>query len=231
MKKITLAATLLLGCISHSFAQTDTATVKKEKLVDMYIGVQMNELISQVFNFNNTNTTSQNTNPYLVNYSLNSRKSGWGFRVGVGYNYSSTSTNDGITATTTKLNDLEFRIGVDKAYKISKKWSAGIGLDFVMNNNSDHTTNVVNGGVGFGNSDSTDTKTTILSYGGGPMGWLRYHVSDRILIGTESSFYYTTGKTTQNITDNGIATTPVTSNNTGQGTLSVPVVFYLIVKF
>ena len=205
-------------------------SVKREKTTDQYIGVQMNALINQVFNFNNNNTASANTNPYLVNYSINSRKTGWGMRVGVGYNYNSGSTNDGITATTTTLNDLEFRIGIDKAYKISKKWTAGVGLDFILNDNNDHTNSVVNSG-GFNGSETTDTRTTILSYGGGPMAWLRYHISERILIGTETSFYYSTGKTTQNITIDGTSNTPTTSDNTGQGTISTPIAFFLIVMF
>jgi len=70
-----------------------------------------------------------------------------------------------------------------------------------------------------------------MSYGGGPMGWLRYHLTDRILIGTETSFYYVTGNTKQVLTFDGVQSTPNTSDKLTQGTLNVPVAFFLIVKF
>jgi len=239
MKKITLSAILLAGCALHCYAQsipiTDTSTKKKVKKFDHYIGVQMNELISEVLNFNNTSSTTTpiNNNPYLLTYSMNSRKSGWGFRVGLGYNYNQSSTNNGIDATTTTINDLQLRVGVDKAFAISRKWSAGVGIDFVMNDNSDHTTDSSNGGgINPGNLGTvTETKTTVMSYGGGPMGWLRYHLTDRILIGTETSFYYVTGNTKQVLTFDGVQSTPNTSDKLTQGTLNVPVAFFLIVKF
>jgi len=236
MKKIAIAAILLTGCFQYSFAQTD-ATVpdtKKEKSTDQYIGVQMNDLIRQVFNFNNS-AASTNPNPYLLNYSINSRKTGWGVRVGIGYNYNSSSTNDGITNTTTKLNDMQFRIGVEKAFKLSEKWSAGAGLDIVYNSNDDHTLSTVNASFG-GVGETTDTHTTISSYGGGPQAWLRYHITPKILIGTEASFYYVTGNQTTSINisgNNGGPTNnqPDQSNDVSQGTFSSPIVFFLLVKF
>ena len=59
------------------------------------------------------------------------------------------------------------------------------------------------------------------------------------MIGTEASFYYTTGKTkmTTDFTDNpfgggGATTTETVSNPTlSNGTFSSPIVFYLSVKF
>jgi len=236
MKKIMLSAILLTGCLQISFAQTD-ATTTHEKTVDQYIGVQINELIQQIFNFSSGNASTVANNPYLLNYSINSHKTGWGARIGIGYNYNSSSTDDGITSTTTKLNDMELRVGVEKRFNISKKWSAGAGLDFVYNSNDDHTVNVINSTFG---GENTDTKTNISSSGGGPMGWLRYHLTDKILIGTEASFYYTSGNEKQTIivsdpnTGGGFPNPPTTtntSNKVGLGTFSSPVVFFLSVKF
>lgn len=163
--------------------------------------------------------------------------------MGVGYNYNSSSNNDGITATTTKLNDLHIRLGVDKAYKISKRWTAGVGFDLVYNNNNDSTTATVNanfngggGNITTGNEVST-TQTTVSSFGGGPMAWLRFNISERILIGTETSFYYVTGNQTQTFNDNFAGSngfnpvSPTTSNSVSQGNFSSPVAFFLHVKF
>ena len=233
MKPLIFAALLMAGGYTASYAQTDAKpAVKKEATVDQFFAVQINQLIRQVFNFSNSTTTGA-VNPYLLSYSVNSKATGWGLRVGVGYNYASSSSNDGITSTDTKLNDLSFRMGADKIIQLSGKWSAGIGIDAVMNVNDDHTVNNVNSNFG---GQSTDTKTTISSYGGGPMGWLRYHLTPRIMVGTEASFYYVTGSQKQTITiidpfGGGANPPTTTSNKISQGTITEPVVIYLIVKF
>ena len=159
MKKILLATLLLAGGTQFVYAQNEAPVEKKAPVVDQYFGVQVNQLVRQVLNFSNTSSTNT-INPYLLNYSINSKNTGWGARLGVGYNYSSTSSNDGITSTDIKLNDLAFRIGLDKVVKISDNWDAGFGLDFVGNMNDDHTVNVVNSSFG---GQNTDTKTTISS--------------------------------------------------------------------
>jgi len=214
------------------FAQNDAQPVKKEPAFDQYFGVQINDLVRQVLNFSNTTTTGT-VNPYILNYSINSKATGIGMRAGLGYNYTSTSSDDGINNTVTKLNDLSFRIGIDKIIKISQKWVAGYGLDVVLNINDDHTTDNVNSSFG---GQSTDTKTNITTYGMGPMAWLRYHLTNRILVGTEASFYYITGnqKQTTNVFDPnnpGFSVPTTTSDNIGQGTISDPVVLYLVIKF
>ena len=234
MKKAIIAAAILVsGCYGHSFAQADaTAASAKEKKLDMYIGVQLNALIRQGFNFYNS-TVNTNTNPYLLVYSLNSRKTGWGARLGIGYEHNSASTNDGITSTKNNIDDLRLRIGAEKLFQLARKWSAGAGLDLVYNNDDDHTISTVNGGLGsFG--QTIDTKTTRSAMGGGPQGWLRYSISDRVLIGTEASFYYITGKETRSmtITSGGFpgGSQPDESNNLSQGNFNSPIAFFIYVK-
>lgn len=237
MKKLTLFFILSIGCMLDCYAQTDAPSVKKDPVVDQYIGVQMNQLIRQVFNFNNSTSTA-NVSPYLLTYNINSKKTGLGIRAGIGYNYLSTSSDDGITATTSKLNDLQVRVGVDRAFRLSDRWSAGAGIDFIYNNNNDNTSSTINSS----DTVTTVTKTASSSYGGGPMGWLRFHVTEHVLIGTEASFYYVTGKqtVTTDVTDapfggggfGGTTTTETVSKPTiSQGTFSLPVAFYLIVRF
>ena len=243
MRKISMLVILFIGCLQNCIAQNDAAPLdnKQQMQVDQYVGVQLNGLIRQVFNFNNS-TASTVVNPYLVTYNINSRNSGWGIRIGVGYSYNSTATDDGITATTTRINDLQLRLGIEKAFKLSEKWSAGIGIDGVFNTNNDNTTNITKSAASFtapGDTTTTATKQVGSSYGGGAMGWLSYSITPRVLVGTEASFYYTTGKT-KNITDvtsdpngNGaFSTTETTANPTvSTGTFSSPIVFYISVKF
>ncbi len=201
--------------------------------VDQYVGVQMNQLIKQVFNFSNS-TTSVNNNPYLFIYSINLRNSGWGLRVGLGYNYNSTTNDDGITKTTSNINDMQFRLGIEKAFKLSDKWSAGVGIDGLYNTNDDKTTSAQNTAL---DTSASSVHTTIGSIGYGAQGWLRYNITKNILVGTESSFYYTTGKQQQSTTTTSSSfgnintTISKASNNLSSGVFSMPVVFYLMVKF
>jgi len=239
MKKISLIAILFLGCMYNCVAQNDANAIDSKQVtgVDQFVGVQLNGLIRQVFNFNNS-TASTIVSPYLLTYNINSKRTGWGLRLGVGYNYTSTASNDGITATTNRQNDLQLRVGIEKAFELGEKWSAGAGIDVVLNTNNDNTTTTVST-AGFGDTTTTANKAVGSSYGGGPMGWLRYAITPRVLIGTEASFYYTTGmqKSTIDITtdpngNGAFSTTETTSSpKTSAGTFTLPVAFYLIVKF
>lgn len=231
MKKSILLGILFSGCVASAFAQSDaTAPQKKEKMFDHYFGVQLNDLLRQIISFNNS-TAAANNNPFLFTYNLNSRKSGWGIRAGVGATISSSTTNDNVTKRTTDIKDLQFRLGVEKRYELSPRWSTGIGVDGIVKVNNDHTVAVTNSTFEF----TTDTKSDLTSIGGGVMGWLRYHITDRVLIGTETSFYFTSGKNKQTIitSDNSpqqSQTITNTNDTQADGHIAVPVTFYITVK-
>ncbi len=236
MKRAIIAAILLTGGYQYSFAQEEAVTLapKKEKKLDMYVGVQLNGLIRQVFNFSNNNNNA-NTNPYLLTYSVNAKKTGWGLRLGVGYNYNSSGTDDGIVKTKTKINDMNLRLGAEKLFNLSGKWTAGAGLDVVYNSDDNHTISTVN--TGGGSLDQiTDTKTVTTTYGGGPQAWLRYSISGRVLIGTEASFYYVTGKEKRSISITSgfpggpFNNPPDETDDVSRGTFNSPIVFFLLVK-
>jgi hypothetical protein len=232
MKKTFLAAILLTGCVHNCIAQTEEVPVKKEKKIDHSVGVQLNGLIRQVFNFSNSPAIN---NPYLLIYHANLRKSGWGVRAGVGYEYNSNFTNNGVSEVASNINDMHFRLGAEKAFKLSKRWSTGVGLDGLYNNDDDKTTSITKAF----DTTTTVTTTSLAGFGGGAMGWVRFNISENIQIGTEASFYYTTGKqknvvsiTRRDNFSNAITTTETTSKPTlSRGTFSAPVAFYLIVKF
>ena len=136
------------------------------------------------------------------------------------------------------MNDLQLRLGIEKAFVIHNNWTAGVGIDGVYNTNNDNTTSTVST-AGAGDTTTTTTKAIGNSYGGGVMGWLRYSITPHVLIGTEASFYYTTGKqkntidiTSDPLGNGALTTTETTSNPTqSQGTFSSPIVFYISVKF
>ncbi len=214
----------------------DASPAPKQKMFEHQVGVQINQLIRQVFNFSSSSSSSVN-NPYLLVYSLTYRKLGIGLRFGGGYTYKSFTNDDGITKQETKINDYQFRLGLEKIFMLSKRWTAGVGADAVFTKNDDYTMTEV---TSF-DTTTTITNSKIPSSGAGAMAWLRYHITEKILIGTETSFYYTEGTQKQNISvtrrRNGNPGNPVETtisdidNKAAEGIFALPVVFYLLVKF
>lgn len=237
MKLLKLSAlTVAMSCAHAVNAQTEPTIAPREKIFEHHIGVQVNELVKQVFNFNNTSASVKN--PYLLTYNINFKKSGWGLRIGAGYNKQQFNTDDGITKKSTDINTLNARLGIEKAFKLGYRWSTGIGIDGVYGNDDNNTSSTIR------SSDSTKTvtKSTISSYGGGAMGWLRYAISSNVVIGTEASFYFTEAKEKQDITitqytrlgstsQNIVTTKSSINDKTTDMVFSLPVVLYLYVRF
>ena len=232
MKK-TAVIFLLMVSVQNCMAQANTAP-KDSTVYDHYIGAQIGQLIMHLLN---SNANSIGTgNPYLLTYSMNSKKTGWGIRFGAGYNSVSNSTAGSNTLSTTDNTDFQFRAGIEKTIKLSRKWSAGAGIDLVLNSQNDNnTTNTYNYQY---DTSTTTSKTKLTSYGGGVFGKVNYHLGKKLFLGTESSFYYVTGTKNQTVdvltTNNGNA--PQTSETKSRpgissGTISLPIVVYLIMKF
>src|ERR1043165_5313266 len=159
MKKTLLTFFSITGLFACTCAQT-AKEENHEKKIQHHVGVQINELVRQVFNFsNNTNT---NNNPYLLVYSINSVKKGWGARIGAGYTYRSFTDNDGINRKETNINSIQLRLGGEKAFKLSDKWTTGIGIDGLYNldeNDTRSTTKALD-------TTLTVTRTKITGLGG-----------------------------------------------------------------
>ena len=237
MKKLILSTALLAASASFCFAQnTPDGNADSKKIFDHTLGVQMNELIRQVFNFNNSTNNNLN-NPYLLYYSLTHAKTGVGIRAGVGYNYQDFTNDDGITKSATNNDVLNARFGFEKTFKLSGRFSAGVGVDALYATDKNKTVTKV---IGL-DTVVTTVKTNMDQIGGGAMGWLRYNVNNNIQIGTETSFYYQTGDKKQDIkvvtvrrVGGGGTTTTTESNTDGKessGVFRMPVVFYLLIKF
>src|ERR1043165_3893363 len=139
MKLLALSCIFVAGCTYYAHAQQETPAAPKERKHNHYVGVQLNGLIRQVINFNN-NTASTLVNPYMVVYSVNSVKTGWGLRAGLGFQYNSSNVKDGITETDQKINDINGRIGIERRFQLSRKWTVGAGLDGLITNNDHNTT-------------------------------------------------------------------------------------------
>lgn len=237
VKALAFCTALVLSFTTVSFAQDSGQDTKKEHKTEHIVGVQMNELIRQVFNFNSSAGNAANNNPYLLIYTLRFKKCGIGIRTGVGYTYQDFTTEDGLSNKVTQINELHCRLGIEKSFQLSSKWSSGIGIDGIVNLNKNYTSSILRSF----DTVNTKTKSELNSFGGGAMAWLRYNISPRILIGTETSFYYATGEQKQKIeiTQRDRTTFPfdvktsITEDNSTSsvGVFSVPVTFYLIVKF
>ena len=180
MKKIIAAVLLTLVSTGTCIAQDVSGTDKKAHEFDHIIGVQINELTKQILGVNNSNAAT--ANPYMLTYNLTERTSGLGFRAGTGFNYISKSSDGGGKL---KSQSFDIRVGFEKAFKLSDKFSTGIGLDLVYKYKDSSLTQM----SAYGYDLSYNSK----KMGLGPMGWLRCNLSKRILIGTEMSMYFLTG--------------------------------------
>jgi len=232
MKKILV---VLFACSFYHCIAQPTTDQTDDKVYDHYIGAEIGPLIMHLFNASSNSIGSGN--PYVVTYSMNNRETGWGIRAGIGCNFLNNSTATSVSTNTATNNDVQFRIGVEKIFEITNKWNAGAGVDITVNYNNDNTTTVSNQ---YSNLDTNTTSntTTSFNYGGGIFGKINYHLSKKILLGTECSYYYVTGKnnqTVETIQQNG--NVPPTTNETkanpaySKGTISLPIVLYLLLKF
>jgi hypothetical protein len=218
------------------------AVSNKPKKTIHYLGVQANQLLNQIFNFNGSAPAV--SNPFLITYAANSVRTGWGVNVGLGYNVNTSVDNsDPNTIRKTTINNFSLRLGIEKKAMLSRRWLVSYGFDMLVGNQSDDT----NASSQFQfNNNSTDTRSTTTTFGLGPRFSLSYFISEKILIGTEVTYYYRTNKISQNITNN--FTTDVISPSTGLDiqtlntssssttshatdfTFTVPVAIFLLVK-
>lgn len=231
MRKLVFA---LLCCITYSTASFCQSELDSDKKFNHYIGVQANPLLRQLLSIG---TTPAISNPYLLNYSINSTKKGWGAHVGIGATYDNIKNNDGITDRSTDIAELFARIGVDRVFNLEHRFQAGFGFDGIYQSSENKTRSQI---ISF-DTITTNSHSKIERFGGGFRGFVRYHISPRILIGTESTIYYSLG--TNNVQTSitqtqfgfpgSITTTTTTTDNQDVASLrvAVPIAIYLIVWF
>jgi hypothetical protein len=237
IKKIfTIATMVATGFYCHAQERNDST-----KILNHYFGIQANQLLKQLLPLNNNNTII--SNPYTLTYALHHARCKWGIEAGIGYDYQRVTDKSTPANHESKINDLFYRIGIGRKVMIGKRWEGGFGLDFAGGTQSDKTFS--SSVTTFGNTtDSLETisKTTIKSSGGGLQLNLGFHISDRIMLGTESTLYFLKKNNKLNVVStefikDGIhpdSESTVFSDSetvTAAFTITVPVALFLIIKF
>ena len=246
IKRIIIAAIFAVAGL-NCFAQNDDEST--EKKYNHYIGFQANELLKQLINLNGNSSVV--TNPYLLTYSMNSISSGWGFNVGLGVNYQDSKDKNTPVARESKINDLFYRIGFGRKTMLTKRFEVGYSLDISGDSQSDKTSsssvNITQ--ISFNTTiiDSSfsvvTTKTSTIGFG--PQLYIGFYLTSKVILGTETTYYFSSSTQKQNVS----VTTNTTDNTTSPPTLSssisntnvetdiskfnfsFPVALFLMVKF
>jgi hypothetical protein len=207
--------------ISFAFSQTDS--LKQKKSVH-YLGVQANQLARQLLNFGNASAID---NPYLLVYSVNAASSGMGLNAGLGYTYTQSKDGDSFNTRETNINNLFFRAGFEKKSSLGKRWIVSWGFDLVVDAQKNDTKNTVDFG---GGKSTTETVTKSNATGIGPRFTLNYRITERIFLGTETTYYFKSGTNSSEITQSG-GSKSKTEDKFKRVQLALPAVLLLIIKF
>jgi hypothetical protein len=213
-KKIALLFCGMLA-FGNLAAQDSTRTNYK------YFGIQSNQLLRQLLNFGNN--TSNIENPYLLTYAINSTKDGIGFTTGLGYTYNQFNDGDALTPRKNLQSAFAVRLGIEKKVFWGKHWMVSYGADLLLGSEKEKTeTNFNNGGIG----QNVTSEVKRSRVGLGPRFTLNYLLTDRLIVGTEGSYYFKS-------TDEERAVTTQPRQNTKLKSFNVvtPSVIYLIFRF
>lgn len=234
------ASVVLASVCTFASAQSDSVKTRPVSLQQHFVGVQANQLIRQILNFSEDNSTIDN--PFLLTYSTN-WGSGLGINVGLGYEFGEISTKDGQIERKTNNDDFSLRVGPEKKFWLGKKWLASAGMDVIIDRQKRETTNTTE--TDFGKTDIT-TKSKISGWGVGPRMAISFQVTKSIFLGTEATYYFkklkNKGEVISSITFKGTdiegneietteSETTETEDKTKQLSFSVPAVLFLILKF
>jgi hypothetical protein len=234
MKKIILSTALASLIFSYAHAIKVDSMAHREKKPTHLVGIQANALVRQIFNLGNVNNSINN--PYLLTYGYIGKKHSWGLDVGLGYNLINAFTNDGNTKTENKVNDVNFRIGVQKPVILNKRFTATFYVHALLNTLNSNTKSEESFGSQF---TRITTNTNNGSIGFGPAASLRYRIANRVFIGTEANYYLRMGNTKSDVTTytvftgGGGGTTTAstkTDNDFTNFSLVPPAVLFLIVR-
>jgi hypothetical protein len=237
--------TLITLVFVFSLSATATAQYRHgnnfhRKDVHHTVGIQLNELVRQVFNFNGgfNNPSSYIThNPYLLTYHINSRSTGWGVRTGIGFFYSKEPQSSLYGTGLNEVTDIRARLGIEKAFRLGRRWSTGAAADVIWNHERNLFESTYYQGGSFATPDTSYNYSLqrSITLGGGLSGWLRYHITPRLTIGTEANVYYAGGEQRTSIESrrsfaNGqpaIETSLETDDDVRGARISLPVAFFL----
>lgn len=181
MKILFFSILLVICCIA--VAQPDTTANSNTH----YFSIQGNQLLRQLLNFGGS---SQNVNnPFLLNYSFNGKKLGFGMNFGGGLNLDHFRSGDEFNEQETKSRQFFFRFGLDKKFDLSDRWLMGWGIDVTRGDLRNNTINTFE--TGTGTTNEVETTNSTKSWGFGPRLTLAFRLNDKFLIGTEANYYFT----------------------------------------
>jgi hypothetical protein len=184
-------------------------------------------------------------NPYLGVYAISLVKSAWGAHIGIGYTYRKIQNKGEPVGRETKTNDFFYRIGIEHRFSIGKKFEASASFDYVAARQLDKTFSITVTNLGSSiDSSISSVSGKITTNGFGPRFSLGYHFTDKLLLGTEATMYYTSQKHKENILITDIVTDLFNNNNqtistsnfnseidTDGFSFTIPVSLFLMVKF
>lgn len=207
-------------CFIFSLSAQDSLS----KRSDHYVGVQVNQLIKQIFNF--SSSSSAINNPYLLTYAVNSVRTGWGANFGLGYTFNEFTDGDAFSQRKTKINELFFRTGFEKKSSFGKRWILSAGMDVLIDlkNNSTKTVQDNNAQLTF------KTKTKSNGWGLGPRVTLNYDITGKLLVGTEVTYYFKSMKNTVVNSGGSISDEEITEK-LKNFQFNVPTAIFMILKF
>ena len=182
---------LFLGCLLTTFL-TVPALAQEEQVIqkkyDHYVGLQVNQLIRQIFNFSDNSPIASNA--YSFAYSFNSKSTGVGMNFGIGYNFSESSTSDRFFERENGSSNFVFRVGIERKKEIFRKVLGSIGFDATTNIWTTTSTTMDTNNQG----TSVEWENKGKGWGMGPRGTINYCITDRMLIGTEITYYFNSSK-------------------------------------
>ncbi|GEM_PF-838124 len=181
-------ASLFILCSVCSFAQDSESAFTQE------ISLNATSFVRQ-FALNN-NAEESTASPYLIQYKLLGAKSN-GLRTGFGANYNEVQDFRGDLPEQSRDWGLDFRIGYERCSSLSNRWDIFYGIDAVANYRIVGLKTTSN--LGFGELE-TETKTVVTGFGAGPVLGIRFKISDRISLFTESTAYFTRSENKETVT-------------------------------
>jgi hypothetical protein len=215
-----------LGCaIFSSMAQS-----KDTVATTHYVGVQANQLLRQLLDLGGSNTAA--SSPYALIYSANNTKTGAGFNAGLGLLVNQFSDGDAVNKRTTEASDVFLRFGYEKKMVLGKRWYASLGIDAVTERQKNKTVNTTEFSPSQKSTVTSDTKSS--AWGAGPRGTINFSITNKIAIGTESTWYFKFTKSKQKITNEFSGSPRNTDTLDTKGKRFVfasPAVLFLILKW
>ena len=195
IRKLVVLATFILLFTTVTKAQEEKPT----KILNHEIGLQVNQLLHQLISFSDDNLLVEN--PYLITYSVFGNECIWGVQLGGGYYHK--GTEDKFTAANheSKFNDIAYRAGIARYFKISKRWESTVGIDFAGRyiENKTVTFSVVDVSSSFTDSTASFAKSINNKIGGGFHLRFGYNLSEHISLSTEATLYYFTSSNKSNV--------------------------------